>query len=123
MFKLSLKKDTQVNFKNAKIIAGIHGSGFSNMKFSDSETLIFELYTEFYHDASLRVQAHALGMRYYYLIGTTLVENKIHPQKENVFINLSELKISLDNIFIENNFLLSCAKTSALSLMFFNNTD
>ena len=93
-------------FNNAKIIAGLHGSGFTNMKFSNPGTIIFEFYTRFYHDSSLRVQAHALKMKYYYLIGDTVTDQNVHPQKENVSINLETLDKSLVKIFKENKEIL-----------------
>jgi glycosyltransferase involved in cell wall biosynthesis len=93
-------------FNNAKFIAGLHGSGFTNMKFSNEGTIIFELYTKFYHDSSLRVQAHTLKMKYYYLIGDSVIDQNVHPQKEDTFINLESLEISLVKIFKENKEIL-----------------
>jgi capsular polysaccharide biosynthesis protein len=93
----------QINlFKNAKIIAGLHGAGFTNMIFSEENTVIFELYSHYYHDAGMRLHAHTLKMKYYYLIGDKVKNHDVHPQKEDTLINLEILDYSLNKIFKEN---------------------
>jgi len=90
-------------FNNAQIISGIHGSGFCNMYFSNSNTIIFELYTEFYHDSAFRIISHCLNLTHYFLVGENSQKDDVHPQKENVFIDLKSLEMSLSKIISENN--------------------
>ena len=82
---------------------GLHGTGFIDMMFSDQNTVIFELFPQYYHDASLRVQAKALKMNYYYMVGESGGDKNINPQKEDVIINISKLKEAVIKIFNENN--------------------
>lgn len=89
-------------FNNAQIISGINGAGFSNMFFSNTNTIIFELYPEFYHDSTYRILAHCLNLKHYYLVGQNSQKDNVHPQKENVFINLKSVEISLSKIISEN---------------------
>lgn len=90
-------------FSNASIVMGLHGTGFIDMMFSDQNTVIFELFPQYYHDASLRVQAKALKMNYYYMVGESGGDKNINPQKEDVIINISKLKEAVIKIFNENN--------------------
>jgi hypothetical protein len=99
---LSVKENIKL-FSNASIVIGLHGTGFIDMMFSDKNTVIFELFPQYYHDASLRVQAKALNMKYYYMVGESNGEKNINPQKEDVFISISKLREAVFKIFNQNN--------------------
>ena len=98
---MSVKEQIEL-FSNASIIAGIHGAGLINMVFSPIQTRIFEIYTEYYHDASHRIQAKVLGFKYYYMIGETKNVESIVSQQENVFVNIEKLKLALQYILTED---------------------
>ena len=98
-----MKLNEQIKlFNSAQLISGVHGAGFTNMFFSNSNTIVFELFPEFYHDSGYKILAHSLGLKYYYLFGETIETENIHPQQEDVFIDLEKLEISLTRIFLEN---------------------
>ncbi len=90
-------------FARASLVMGVHGTGFVDMIFSKSDAVIFELFPEFYHDASLRVQAKALNLKYYYMIGEGESNLLINPQKENIRLDISKLRNALLKIFSDNN--------------------
>ncbi|WP_309735682.1 glycosyltransferase family 61 protein [Chamaesiphon sp. OTE_75_metabat_556] len=83
-------------FSNASIVLGVHGAGFSNIYFCPQNAKVFELFTEYYHDSSFKVLTNALGLEYYYMIGKTNKIEDVHPQKENVYIDLAKLEMALD---------------------------
>jgi hypothetical protein len=85
-------------FSNASIVLGAHGAGFSNMLFSSKNTLICELFSEYYHDSSFKILANALDLKYYYMICKTNNIRRIHPQKENMYIDLSQFELALEKL-------------------------
>lgn len=90
-------KDQIELFSNALIVLGSHGAGFSNIVFCPQHTLICELFSEYYHDSSFKILANVLGFKYHYMINkTNNMTRKIHPQKENMYIDLSQLESALD---------------------------
>jgi capsular polysaccharide biosynthesis protein len=93
-----LVKDQIELFSNASIVLGAHGSGFSNMLFCPQNTLICELFSEHYHDSTFKILANVLGLEYYYMICKTNNIRRIHPQKENMYINLSQLESALNQL-------------------------
>lgn len=90
-------------FSNASLIMGIHGAGLVNMIFSENNSVVFELFPEFYHDAGYIVQAKALNLKYYFMIGDSERNLLVNPQKENVRIDISKLRNALLKIFSDNN--------------------
>jgi len=82
-------------FTNASIIAGIHGAGLINMNFAPKEAIVFEIYPEYYHDSSFRIQAIAIGLKYCYMIGETIETKGISLQDENVFVDIKKLECAL----------------------------
>jgi capsular polysaccharide biosynthesis protein len=83
-------------FSNASIVLGVHGAGFTNIYFCPRSALIFEFFTEHYHDSSFKVLTTSLGLKYHYMIGKTSNIENVHPQQENVYIDLAQLKTALD---------------------------
>jgi capsular polysaccharide biosynthesis protein len=83
-------------FSTASIVIGTHGAGFSNIYFCDRGTIIFEFFSEYYQDSSFKVLANVLGLEYHYTIGTTHRTEGIHPQQENIYIDVSKLEIALE---------------------------
>ncbi len=83
-------------FSNASIVLGVHGAGFSNIYFCPQNAKVFEFFTEHYHDSSFKVLTNALGLEYYYMIGKTNKIENIHPQQENVYIDLAKLEMALN---------------------------
>ncbi len=83
-------------FSNASIVLGLHGAGFSNVYFCPKNATLFEFFTEHYHDSSFKVLTSVLGLKYHYMIGKTSNIENIHPQQENVYIDLAQLKMALE---------------------------
>ena len=71
-------------FKNAKIIVSVHGAGLVNMCYCAVPAIVFEIYTENYHDPGLRLLALSLGHDYYYYIGHSADSQNVHTLKDNV---------------------------------------
>jgi hypothetical protein len=82
-------------FATAGFIAGIHGAGFANLYFANAEAKVLEIFPEYYHDTSYRILSKTLGLSYSYLIGTTINSETIPPQKENLHIDINQLKQAL----------------------------
>jgi capsular polysaccharide biosynthesis protein len=85
-------------FSTASIVIGMHGAGFSNIYFCERGTIIFEFFNEYYQDSSFKVLTNVLGLEYHYTIGKTPNTEGIHPQQENIYIDLAKLEIALDSI-------------------------
>jgi capsular polysaccharide biosynthesis protein len=82
-------------FANASIVLGAHGAGFANILFCRKNTIVCELFPKYYHDSSFRVLAHALDLRYHYMICDTL-NIGVEPQKENIMVDLDRFAWVLD---------------------------
>jgi capsular polysaccharide biosynthesis protein len=82
-------------FSNASIVLGAHGAGFSNIYFCSESTTICELFSEYYHDSSYRILSNVLGLKYNYMIGKTNIIKNINPLKENIYIDLKQLKAAI----------------------------
>lgn len=93
--RMSVKDQIEL-FSNASVILGVHGSGFSNMYFCPKNTIVCECFPEYYHDPAFKILAHALGLRYHYIVGKTDNHGNIHPQQENVYLDLNKLEITLN---------------------------
>ncbi len=93
-----LVKDQIELFSNALIVLGPHGAGFSNILFCPQHTLICELFSEYYHDSSFKILANVLGLKYHYVIGKTNNIRRIHPQKENIYIDLHRFELALNKL-------------------------
>ena len=63
--------------------------------------LKFEIYPQYYHDSSFRLLAHTLGHHYEYIIGKTDNSTDLHPQKENVFVDVNSFKKAIDKILLK----------------------
>lgn len=85
-------------FRNAKFIASVHGAGLVNISYCQSPAIILEIYPEYYHDSSFRLQALALGHRYEYFIGQTSNTNNVYPQKEDVYVDPLKLEQAIQII-------------------------
>ncbi len=90
-------------FKNAKFIVSMHGAGLVNMCHCDNSAVIFEIYTQYYHDSSFRLLALTLGHNYEYLIGKTITTNNLHPKEENAEVDIAMFKRAIDNIIFKYN--------------------
>lgn len=93
-------------FNRAQLIIGIHGAGLSNMKFSEQNTVIFEIYSQYYHDSSMRIDAVTLGHKYYYMIADSFLSNDGNTQEavsEDLQIDVHSLDFSIKKIIQENN--------------------
>jgi capsular polysaccharide biosynthesis protein len=82
-------------FSNASIVLGAHGAGFANILFCRKNTIVCELFSEYYHDASFKVLAQALGLRYHYMICSTS-DMRVEPQKEDIIVDLDRFVSALD---------------------------
>jgi len=84
-------------FRNARFVVSIHGAGLVNISHCKSSAIVLEIYPEYYHDSGLKLQVHALGHQYEYMIGRT-ANTKIHPKQENVYIDPLELEKAISLI-------------------------
>jgi capsular polysaccharide biosynthesis protein len=82
-------------FSAASIVLGLHGAGFSNIYFCPENTIVCEIFSGYYHDSSYKILAHALNLRYTYLIGESKKDSEIHPQKEDVYVNPRKFEFAL----------------------------
>jgi hypothetical protein len=97
--------EQQINlFRNAKLIFTSHGAGLVNMCHCKSTAVIFEIYPEYYHDSSFRIQALALGHKYEYLIGKTSNINNVPSYYEDVYIDPIEFENAIQTIVKKHNF-------------------
>jgi hypothetical protein len=84
-------------FSSASIVFGIHGAGLANLYFAGKQVKFFELYPEFYHDSSFRILAISLNLEYSFMIAESNTMNNVIPQKENVYVEVENLRIALTN--------------------------
>ena len=94
---MTLKEQAEL-FSNASVILGVHGAGFSNIYFCPKDAIVLECFPEYYHDPSYRILSHALGLRYNFMIGKIDSHEDIHPQRENVCIDLYRLEMALNTV-------------------------
>jgi capsular polysaccharide biosynthesis protein len=94
---MSVKEQIEL-FANTSIIVAVHGAGLGNIKLVPKTAIIFELFPEYYHDSSYRIQAKALGLKYYYMIGKSRIDDNDQPFKDNLFVEIKLLKKALDEI-------------------------
>jgi len=92
--KMSVKDQIKL-FSRASVIAGIHGAGLANISFAPRSAKVFEIFPEYYHDASYRIHSKALGLQYYYMIGKTRKVKNVPPQQEKAYVSLKELAKAL----------------------------
>jgi capsular polysaccharide biosynthesis protein len=92
--KLSVREQIAL-FSNASIVLGAHGAGFANVLFCRRNTIVCELFPQYYHDASFKVLAQALDLQYNYMICST-PDITIEPQKENIVVDLDRFLWALD---------------------------
>lgn len=103
---MTVKEQVEL-FANASVIAGIHGAGLANINFAPSTAKIFEIFPEYYHDAGYRIQANALGLRYFYMIGKTRKTIDVEPQQEEVYVDVKKLITALNIILGRKKMLYS----------------
>lgn len=78
----------------AKIIAGIHGAGLTNILFAPKDSHLFVLETEYFHDGYFVTLAAALGLSYHYIVGETS-DTSMHPRLENATFAGAKLRAAL----------------------------
>ena len=91
-------KDVAELFANSSVVAGVSSAGFANINFASPYTIIFEIFPQYFHDSGLRIMANTLGLKYYYMIGETKDINNVHPQYENVYVNMEKLEKAIKKI-------------------------
>jgi len=91
-------KDIAELFANSSIVAGTIGAGLANMIFASPNTIIFEIFPQYFHDSVFRILANVLGFKYYYMIGETKDTTNVHPQHENAYINIEKLEKAIKKI-------------------------
>lgn len=99
----SLAKQIEI-YQSAKCIASMHGSGLDNVLFAHDEIYIFEIFSEFYHDSNPMNKCISKKCHYYYMVGKTM-DTSMHPQQEDVYIEIDKLKMALkilDEAMYEN---------------------
>jgi len=79
-------------FRQAQVIVAAHGAGLSNISFCSKKVKILELYSQHYHDSSYRIHSVIMGHEYSFIIcKTPLIEN-IHPQEEDLIVDLDRVE-------------------------------
>lgn len=84
-------------FANAQIVVGVHGAGLTNMLFCPAHTKVLEIYSKYYHDASYRVLANALGLSYSYMVAETS-DISPRPSQEDMLVDINGFKASLQEV-------------------------
>lgn len=89
----------QVNlFASAKVIAGPHGAGFSNLVFCSPGTKVVEAFSPYYVNGCFWALANWAFLDYYYLLGSgqRLPDGRDpHRVEQDIQVDLNELKKTL----------------------------
>ncbi|MDR2745644.1 MAG: glycosyltransferase family 61 protein [Desulfovibrio sp.] len=87
----------QINlFIEAEIVAGVHGAGLGNIIFTDKNTKVMEIFSQYYLDYAFRVLATCLGIHYNYIVGQSINTENVHPQEENFIISPAKFEQAID---------------------------
>jgi hypothetical protein len=89
-------KDQLMLFAEAEIVVGIQGAGFANIIFSNKNTKVMEIFSQYFLDSFTRILATALGIHYTYIVGSSINMPTVHPQKENFVISPEKFAQALD---------------------------
>jgi len=81
----SLKEQIKL-FKSAKTIVAPHGSGLTNIVFSNPDTKVVEIFSPTYMEPCYWRLANAVNLDYYYVLGEENIEN------HNIILNIDKLK-------------------------------
>lgn len=79
-------------FRNTEIVVAAHGAGLSNISFCFEKVKILELFSQYYHDSSYRIQSVIMGHEYHFMICETPLIGKIHPKEEDLLVDLDRIK-------------------------------
>ncbi|MDF2668231.1 MAG: capsular polysaccharide biosynthesis protein [Paenibacillus sp.] len=91
--RLALRDQIQL-FASAKVIAGPHGAGMTNMVFANPGTTIIEIFSPQLVHTCYPALSSILGHKHYYLIGTgTRPPDYVDPhnRKADITVNISQL--------------------------------
>ena len=80
--------------RECKVIASMHGAGLANVLFAPSGAVVFEIFSEYYHNVQPQMCALLRGHKYRYMVGETR-DTSMHPQKENAYIPPQSLRHAL----------------------------
>ncbi|WP_394950803.1 glycosyltransferase family 61 protein [uncultured Helicobacter sp.] len=80
--------------QEAKVIASMHGAGLVNVLFAPSDAVVFEIFSQYYHDFGLQMCVLLKHQKYLYMVGETH-DISVHPQKESVYIEPQKLRQAL----------------------------
>ncbi|WP_394908982.1 glycosyltransferase family 61 protein [uncultured Helicobacter sp.] len=98
---LSLREQIAL-MRECKIIASMHGAGLANALFAPSGAVVFEIFSEYYHDFGPQMCALLRKHRYMYMVGKTR-DTSMHPQQENAYIHPEHLRHALKILEYESN--------------------
>ncbi len=98
---LSLREQIAL-MRECKIIASMHGAGLANVLFAPSGAVVFEIFSEYYHDFGPQMCALLRKHRYMYMVGKTR-DTSMHPQQENAYIHPEHLRHALKILEYESN--------------------
>lgn len=91
----SMSLESQIAlFREAKVVASVHGSGLNNVAFCQENTIILEIFPQYFHYRNPQLIAITRGCRYYYMVGETK-DVSMHPQYEHVYVHPSALHKAL----------------------------
>lgn len=88
--------------RECKVIASMHGAGLANVLFAPSGAVVFEIFSEYYHNVQPQMCALLRGHKYRYMVGETR-DTSMHPQKENAYIHLDHLRRALEILERQTN--------------------
>lgn len=88
-----LDLDKQISlFNNAEVIISAHGAALSNIVYCSSTFKLLEIFPKNYFDSSYRILTRFLKCDYNYLVGESINNSNLDPQKENIYVNCEKLK-------------------------------
>lgn len=80
--------------RGCKVVASMHGAGLANVLFAPSGAVVFEIFSQYYHDFGPQMCALLRKHRYVYMVGETH-DTSMHPQQESAYIDLQKLREAL----------------------------
>lgn len=84
-------------FSNAIAVSGLSGAGNADLYFTQSDCLLFEIFTARFMDKYFFSSQTARCAPYCYMVGE-LVDDSCHPMHEDVKVDLTKLRTALDRV-------------------------
>lgn len=82
-------------FANAKVIAGPHGAGFTNLAFCQPGTRVIEIFHNAHIVPTYWMISNHMSLDYYMLYGQGLADSKVLPGVADFYVDIERLKQTL----------------------------